>query len=200
MKLRSWAAEIALLVFIGFAPVTGADTYSTFQTMRYYSPNRHYFVEVTEKKTATLYQNGRRLRQVWRHTLPELPGTLMVANDGRRVIVIDRYYGNEHLPTLKAITTLDEMGREIVSYQLREVANLERALNTISASHWYGGAEFSQDGSFLAVKTVVAKRQCSPTVKSAEEANECMESVPYEQLRFELATGKLIERTNISLR
>ena len=200
MKLRSWAPAIALLVFTSSAAITSPDTYSTFQTTRYYSSNRHYFVVVTEKKTATLYQNGRRLRRVWRHTLPELPGTLMVANDGHRVIVIDRYYGNNHMPTLKAITTLDERGREIASYQLREIANLERVLNTISASHWYGDAEFSKDGSFLAVKTVVAKRQCSQNVKSAAEANECMESVPYEQLRFELATGKLIERTSISLR
>jgi len=123
----------------------------------------------------------------------------MVTNDGHRVIVIDRYYGNNHMPTLKAITTLDERGREIASYQLREIANLERVLNTISASHWYSDARFSKDGRFLAVKTVVAKRQCSQNVKSAEEANACMESVPYEQLRFKLATGKLIERTSISL-
>ena len=199
MKLRSWATAIALLVFTTSAAITSADTYSTFQPTRYYSPNRQYFVVVTEKKTATLYQNGRRLRRVWRHTLPELPGTLMVANDGHRVIVIDRYYGNNHKPTLKAITTLDERGREIASYQLQEIANLERVLNTISASHWYSDARFSKDGRFLAVKTVVAKRQCSQNVKSAEEANACMESVPYEQLRFKLATGKLIERTSISL-
>ena len=154
---------------------------------------------MTGKKTATLYQNGRRLRRVWRHTLAELPGTLLLTNDGHRVIVIDRYYGNNHMPTLKAITILDETGREIASYQLREVATLERALKTTSASHWYGDAEFSQDGSLLTVKTVIAKRQCSQTVKSSEEANECMESVPYEQLRFELATGKLTERKSISL-
>lgn len=200
MKLRSSAAAIALLLFIRSALIAIADTYSTFQTTRYYSPNRHYFVVVTEKKMTTLYQNGRRLRRVWRRTLPELPGTVMVANDGRRVIVIERYYGNNHMPTLKVITTLGETGQEIVSYQLREVANLERVLTTISASHWYGGAEFSQYGNSLLVKTVVAKRQCSGTVKSAEEANECMESVPYEQLRFDLTTGRLIERTTTSLR
>lgn len=197
MKLRIWAAQFALVAIISSAAVIHADTYSTFETTRYYSANRHYFVVVTEKKNATLYQNGRRLRRVWSQTLPELPGTLLVSNDGHRVIVLDAYYGNNREPTMKAITTLDQMGNEIVSYQLREVANLDRVLNTVSASHWYSDAKFSQDGNFLAVKTIVAKRQCSQMVKS-EEASECMQSVPYEELRFELATGKLIARTSIS--
>ena len=198
MKLRSCAVVIVLLTLIAPA-VTSADTYATFQTTRYYSANRHYFVEVTEKKRATLYRNGRSLRRVWRRTLPDLPGTLLVANDGHRVVVIDNCYGNNHVPTMKAITILGETGKEISSFQLRDVANLERVLHTISTAHWYGDGEFSKDGTLFEVKTVVAKRLGCETV-TPEESHECMESVPFEHLRFELATGRLVDRKSISAR
>jgi len=200
MKLKSCVCPILLFALIVSASIARADTYSTYQTTRYYSSNHRYFVEVTEKKRATLYQNGRRVRRIWRRSLPELPGQLMVSNLGNRVVIIDRYYGNDHQPTLKAITTLNERGGEIASYELREVAMLSRVLRTISASHWYGGAEFSRDGRFLLVKTLIAKRQCPQIVESPEEAAECIKSLPYEQLRFDLATGKLIERASIASR
>ncbi len=121
-----------------------------------------------------------------------------MSDNGKRVVIIDRYYGNDHQPTLKVITTLDERGGEIASYELQEVANLSRVLQTISASHWYGSAEFSLDERFLIVKTLVAKRKCPQIVESPEEATGCMESVPYEQLRFDMTTGKLMERPSIA--
>jgi hypothetical protein len=198
MKLKSCVCLILLLVLTFLVSTARADTHSTFETTRYYSYNRKFFVEVTEKKRATLYRNGSWLRRIWRRTLPELPRHLMVSNDGKRAVIIDKYYGNGGQPSLKVITTLDERGGQLVSLELREVANLSRVLQTTSAAHWYGGAEFSPDGRFLIVKTVVAKRQCSEITKPPEEPDECMQSVPYEQLRFDLASGKLIERASLA--
>ena len=49
--------SIALMILVGavaFVSSASADTYIAFQKTRYYSANRHYFVEVTEQKRATL--------------------------------------------------------------------------------------------------------------------------------------------------
>ncbi len=77
---------------------------------------------------------------------------MILTNNAKRVAIIDRYYGNDHQPTLRVITTLDERGTEIASHELQEVANLSRVLQTISASHWYDSAEFSPDERFLIEK------------------------------------------------
>ncbi len=109
-----------------------ADTYSTFQTKRFYSANRRYFVEVTEKKRATLYRNGRHFQRVWTHILLELPGELLVTNDGSRVAMVDFYYGNNHEPNAPVVIIFGDGGKEIARYLLKDVADLSRTTATTS--------------------------------------------------------------------
>lgn len=186
---------LALLLIV---TSTRADTYSTFTRTEYYSANREYFVVVTEKQLATMYRvESRGPRRLWTHVLPQLPGHLLVTNDGSRVVLIDRYYGNAHAPDLPAVVWLNEKGNEIARHRLADVAALSRVIMTISASHWYSNAAFTPDESALVIDTIIAKRDPATCtrVNSAAEADDCGRSIPHEELRFETATGKLLSRT-----
>jgi hypothetical protein len=121
-----------------------------------------------------------------------------VANDGKRVAMIDRYYGNSGDPNMPAVILLSETGKEIARHRLADVANLSNVITTISAAHWYSTSTFSPDGSYLIIDTIIAKRDrdACTHVNSGEQADECGKSVPYEQLRFGTADGKLISRRN----
>jgi tetratricopeptide (TPR) repeat protein len=201
MRIGASRGIIVAIVFLALGAIAHADTYSTFQTTRYYSTNHQYFVEVTPNKRATLYLSGRRLQQVWSRVLPELPARLFIANDGKRVVMLDYYYGNGRSPSANVLLLFDETGSLIASHSLGEVANLSRVPQTTSSAHWYYGALFTPDQSILIVETIV--RKCEPpkwNVQSQEEREayeECMKVQPYEELRFSMATGKLISRVDI---
>jgi hypothetical protein len=187
-----------VLGIVVFAATTYADTYNTFKTTWYYSANRQYVVEVTTKRRATLYHKNHRLQRVWTRTLRALPDRLLVANDGGRVAIVDRYYGNANNPNMPAVIFLDESGNEMVSYALKEVADLSRVIRTTSQAQWYRDVNFTPDENVLVIETVIAKREPSKcgVVESPEEAEECSKSVPFERLRFASASGKLISRTD----
>ena len=192
---QTMIVTLALLLLV---TSTRADTYSTFVRTEYYSANREYFVVVTEKQLATMYRvEPRGPRRLWTHVLPQLPGHLLVTNDGSRVVLIDRYYGNAHNPNLPAVVWFNENGKEIARHRLADVADLSRVNMTISASHWYSEVAFTADETALVIDTIVAKRApatCTQ-VNSAAEADDCGRSIPHEQLRFETSSGKLIART-----
>ena len=182
------------LAFVILTTAAHADTYSTFKTTRYYSANRRYFVEVTPNRRAVLYRvDSKHSRAQWIRVLDSLPGELLVTNDGRRVAIIDRYYGNGANPETPAVILLNEKGQEIARHRLRDVANLSKVITTTSTAHWYSAVAFTPDESYLTIDTVVAERdraKCAH-VNSPEEADACWRSVPYEQLRFSVADGKL---------
>ena len=198
MTAKALTITLAFLVLVTSAR---ADTYSAFTTRRYYSTNRRYFVEVTAKRRATLYRvDSRGSRSQWTGILPALPGRLLVANDGSRVAVIDRYYGNARDPNIPAVILLNGRGNEIANYRLADVADLSTVVTTTSSAHWYSTVTFTPDGNYLIIDTLVAKRDRATCmrVNSPEEADDCSKSTPYEQLRFSTADGKLISRTNIA--
>lgn len=202
MWVRNYAGFIVLLGCVSFAPGVYADTYGAFQTSRFYSANRRYLVVVTEKKRATLYRNGRRLRRVWSRTLPELPGQLFVTSDGRRVAMVDRYYGNGGSPETPVVVILGEGGRQIAGHRLGEVANLKRVMHTISAAHWYREARLASGGEMLLIETHATEREWEECLRNAPPggAEKCWETVPYQQLRFSLSSGELVERVSLASR
>ena len=186
-----------LIIFLAFVVLTTAaraDTYSTFKTTRYYSANRRYFVEVRPNRRAVLYRiNATHKRAQWIRVLEALPGQLLVTNDGRRVAIIDRYYGNGVNPDAPAVILLNDKGQEIVRHRLRDVANLAKVFTTTSTAHWYSAAAFAPDESQLIIDTIVAERDQAKCVhvSSPEEADACWRSVPDVQLRFSVVDGKL---------
>ncbi|MBA4184372.1 MAG: hypothetical protein H0X49_10210, partial [Acidobacteria bacterium] len=111
-----------MILFAGFAFDVRADSYSTFQTTRFYSANRRFVVVVNENKRATLYRNGRKLHRVWRETLTDLPNQLFVADDGKRVAIVDRYYGNNGSSSLPVVIFLDENGKRFSTHLLGDLA------------------------------------------------------------------------------
>ena len=202
MRVKKCIALNIVLGSLALVPSICADTYSTFQTTRYYSTNRRYFVEVTESKRATLYRNGRRLRRVWSRTLSEFPRELLVTEDGKRVVIVDRYYGNGGSPETPVLVILDESGEQIVSHRLGDVATLNKVMHTASSAHWFRRAHLSSDGQFLMVETHITKHDWAECNRRTpvEEWERCWETIPYQQLRFALGTGELIERISIALR
>jgi hypothetical protein len=200
MRVKRYGALIVLLCSVVFVPGVRADTYSTFQTTRYYSADRRYLVVVTEKKRATLYRNGRRLRRVWSRTLPELPQKLFVTNDGKRIAIVDRYYGNGRSPETPVVVILGERGDQIASHRLGDVVNLKRVVQTISAAHWYREARLAPSGETLIVETHITKRDWDECLRNMppEDGEKCWETVPHQQLRFSLSSGELIERVSLA--
>lgn len=195
-KLR--VLSLLALALLAASVGARADTYSTFKKSRYYSADRRYFVEVDEKKRAALYMNGARPLRGWTRTLEELPGWLVVSNDGTRAAILDRYYGNGGNPSTTAVLILDESGRDLTRYTLREVAELRRVVQTTSGTQWYKDASFTADGMFLLVETVVKTCERPANITSDADlalADKCDRLTPYERLRFDAGTGRLIDRS-----
>ena len=203
MKLRIIGIVVALIILVGSA---FGDSYSTFRTKRFYSPNRRYFVEVRENKRAILYRNGRHLRRLWTRALPELPRELMVANDGNAIAAIDFYYGNNCEPGAPVIMLFGRGGKQLSRYLLKDMADLSRTPATTSMCYWYGDAKLAPDGQALIVQTTVAKHDRSKcgNISSPDEAEKmweiCMATTPYQNLVFDLANGSLVSRTNVAAR
>jgi hypothetical protein len=193
MKL---ARLIAIPIIVTFSVAGRADQYGTFQTTRYYSQNQQYFLEVTEKQKAALYKNAARPKRLWMRSLPLLPRDVFLTNDGTHFAIVDSYYGNNHDSKAVVILTFDNRGNELSRYTLGEVANLSRVATTTSEAYWFGGAWFS--GNSFIVQTIVTKLDwgtCLSNSKGSGNWDKCLESTGYEQLRFDLKTGKLSERT-----
>jgi hypothetical protein len=198
MNRKLYTSSLTLFVLLVFVSGVRADTYSRYQTTLYFSANKQYFVEVSEKKRATLYVNGQRVKRIWTRVLTELPGEVIVSNDGSRVAVIDRYYGNGGNPEAAVVIILNEKGDALASHPLKEVANLERVLQTTSTAHWYWAAGFTADGQSLIIETF--SRKCggqhqSKSQSEADAAIDCDRATPYERLRFSAATGQIVERS-----
>jgi hypothetical protein len=196
--------RLACAAALSFAvPATSApagDTYSTYQAKRNYSPTRKFFVVVSSKGRATLYRAGRRLTRIWRSTLPHLPAFAFVADDGARTVFLERYYGNLSDPALPAVMIYDAQGRQVATYTLGELANLDRVFTTVSDSQWldYSGIVF--DGAELAITTVVTVRdveECFRTTPAGEAWEKCSETALYERIRFDLTTGRVAERRHL---
>ena len=188
MKLRiSLILVVTLLIAVGNVL---ADSYSTFQTKRFYSANRNYFVEVSGRKRATLYRNGRRTRRAWTRILPELPRVLLVTNDGSRVAMVDFYYGNNCDPNTPVIDVFGDDGTELAHHLLKDVADLSRTTATTSMCYRYDQARLAQNDHLLVIETLVAKYERSRcgNIDSAGEADKmweiCMATVPHQRFSF----------------
>lgn len=186
---------------LGLSSVARADSYIAFETKRFFSANAEFYVEVRPDKRATLYRTEPRREQIWTTVLPVLPARLFVSKDGKRVVIIDHYYGNDRKASAKVILFFNETGKQIAGHELADVAALSRVLHTISSAHWYYGALFSADEQTLIVETVRRRCELPTTIRTPEDsakAEQCWHSDPYEELRFSMANGALISRADIS--
>lgn len=196
MKSLVIAVCVALVTF----RVACADTHSTFKTTEYYSAGRTYYLKIDTKQRATLYRNARRPKRVWTRTLPALPQRVLVSRDGRRVILLDFYYGNMSDPEAAVVKVLDEKGRTFSQHVLEKVTDLERASMTTSGTSWLEKGWLSDDENYFYLKTNVTKCPLTrrASLRSLEEMRDCGILIPYEQLQFSVNDGTLISRKKIS--
>ncbi len=174
-----------------------ADTYNTFETSNYYSANRKVFVKVTPNKKAVLYKNG---RKVWAKVLPELPMNLLVKNDGKRVVMIENYYGNQNERKKEVVIFFDENGNRLSGFDLGSLADYQNVLHTISNADWLDKYEFNQEENQLIVDTVVLScplLEKVPNDEDMKKVDECIKPKPKENITFSLIDGTLISRTEI---
>lgn len=201
MRIGTLKATIIAILLLVPGTIARGDTYSTFQTTRFYSANDLYFVKVTPSKRATLYRKGRRLQRLWSRVLPELPARVFITNDGTRVVMIDYYYGNNGSASANVVLFFDEAGNQIAGHALGQIAHLSRVYQTTSSAHWYYGALFTPDQSTFTVETVVRKCDSPKTMVQTQEDiaayDDCMKARPFEELRFSMATGSLTSRVDI---
>ncbi len=190
-----------LLIFIVsvclFVSSAKADTYSTFKTTNYYSANRRFFVKVNPNKKAVLYRNG---KKVWTKVLPELPQTLLVTNDGKRMVMIENYYGNQNERKKEVIIFFDENGNRLSGFDLGSLADYQNVLHTTSASYWLDKYKFNQKENQLIVNTVILSCPLLEKVSSVEDVkkfDECIKPKPKERIIFSVTDGALLSRTEI---
>src|SRR5258708_33030919 len=149
MKSKSTGVILILLISVSAAV---ADQYSSFRTTRFYSPKRHYFIEVCENKRATLYRNGRNVRRICSRVLPDLPRNLFVADDGLGAAMVDFYYGNNCVANTPVVVLFGQGGKELSRYLLKDLADLTRTPATTSMCYWYGDAKLASDGHLLTIQ------------------------------------------------
>ncbi len=190
-----------LLIFAGvflLGSSVKADTFSTFETTNYYSANRKFFVKVTPNKKAVLYKNG---KKVWTKVLPELPEHLLVTNDGKRIVMIENYYGNNNDAKKEVIIFFDENGNRLSGFALEGLTDFQQVWRTTSGSHWLGKYELNQEESQLLIKTVVRSCPLPEKVSNDEDlkkVDECIKPKPKEKIIFLVTDGTLISRTGIA--
>jgi hypothetical protein len=183
-----------------------ADSYSTFQTKRFYSANRRYFIEVRPNKRATLYHNRRTARRIWTRMLPELPRELFVSNDGLGAAMVDFYYGNNCVADAPVVVLFGRDGQELARHALKDLANLSRTTATTSMCYWFGDTKIAPDHHTLTIQTIVAKHDRSNcgNINSPDDADKmweiCMATMPYQNLTFDMVNGSLASRENVAER
>ena len=174
-----------------------ADTYITFRGARYYSARRNSFVEVSATGRVAFYRNRRGERPLWTHRLANIPASVLVTDDGHATVFVDAYYGNHRAPDATVLSFRDRKGRELRSYRLDALAEINELMLTTSTAYWYERAWLTDDQHFLYV--VTARRKCiAPKYVNSEAdlkiAHDCDTSVPSEVIRFDLDSGSIVER------
>ena len=187
-----------ILVICGFFPLfCFADSYAEYSTAKIYSKNKKYLVRVTEKKKATLFFIiDKKITKKWSIQLPFLPQSVIATNDGKRVIIIDHYYGNSSQSEATVVLILDEKGNSISSYKLKDFLVVSNLVQTTSTAHWRTATKLSNNEKELSISTAISKAEASQCV-TVPFIKECMQQKPFEELIFDLTTGLIIERRKL---
>ena len=188
---------IIITISLVFVSVVKADTYSKFVTTKYFSKNRAFYVIVTPDKKATLYKGK---TKIWTILLPELPGKMLVSNDGNRAIMMENYYGNNNDRKKEVLIFFGENGDKITSYDLETLADFNNVLHTNSGSHWLENYEIDEETNELIINTIVLS--CPLVEKNDKKVDlkkvaKCKKPKPNEVITFSLSDGKLLSRTKI---
>ena len=186
---------LVITISLVFVSVVKADTDNKFVTTKYFSKNRKFYVIVTPDKKATL-RNGR--KNIWTRLFPDLPGKLLVSDDGKRVIMIENYYGNNNDRKKEVLIFFDEKGNKLKSYDLESLADFNNVLHTNSGSHWLKNYEVDEAENELIINTVVISCpliEKNSKIVDLKKIDECKKPKPNETIKFSLSDGKLLSRT-----
>ena len=186
---------IIIAISLVFVSVVKADTDSKFVTTKYFSKNRAFYVIVTPDKKAILYKGK---TKIWTILLPELPGKILVSNDGNRVIMMENYYGNNNDRKKEVLIFFDEKGIKLKSYDLESLADFNNVLHTNSGSHWLKNYEVDEAENELIINTVVISCpliEKNSKIVDLKKIDECKKPKPNETIKFSLSDGKLLSRT-----
>lgn len=196
MKKKQSFLFIALM-FLSLVYVAKAQTDDKFKTTNYFSKNKEYFVKVTPNKTAIFYR-GR--KKVWTKKLPELPGNLLISNDGKRVIMIENFYGNNNDRKKDVLIFFNEKGDKIANYDLESLADFDNVLHTNSGSKWLEDVELNQSKNELVLNTIALSCplvENGAKVVDLKKIDKCKKPKPKEKITFSIAEGKLLSRKQV---
>ena len=186
-----------IIIFLVLATVAQAERDDKFQTTKYFSKNRAFYVIVTPDKKATLYKGK---TKIWTIVLPELPGKMLVSNDGNRVIMMENYYGNNNDRKKEVLIFFGETGNKILSYDLESLADFNNVLHTNAGSLWLENYELDEEKNNLIINTIVLS---CPLIENASKkvdlkrVNKCRKPKPNEKIIFSIVDGVLLSRTKI---
>ena len=131
--MRLLPAFVSSLYLIALPCAANADTWEPFTTERYISSNREYEAIVTDDKEAKVFEIADRCNLVWQTTLPDLPQSAYVSDDGECFAVVDTYGGNSpDSPGLVLLRT----GRIIGRYKIRDLVDISKAERSVSSIWW----------------------------------------------------------------
>lgn len=194
---KTYSFLFIALVFLSFVLVSKAQTDEKFKTTNYISKNREYFVRVTPNKIASLYK-GR--KKIWTKSIPELPGNMLVTDDGKRVIMIENYYGNNNDRKREVVIIFGEKGDKIAGFELASLADFDNVLHTNSGSKWLDNVELNQSKNELVVNTIVlscALVENGAKIVDLKMIDKCKKPQPKEKITFSIVDGKLLSRTQV---
>ncbi len=135
-------------------------------------------------------------RPLWSRSIKEFPREVFVQDDGERVILFERYYGNNHKGDVEALIFLNEKGEIIKSYRIDSLHDLKNVAATTSASYWYEEAYVSASGRYFVVQTVKLKynqRKCLEETHQ-DQQGKCWQSVPFQQIHLDLKNGEIVSK------
>lgn len=189
--------KISLLIFVAglFASTSLADTYGIFKTTRYYSAQQKYFVEIKEDKTIRLFLAKSPKRPIWGKVINEFPAKVFVRDTGDRVILFERYYGNNHKLDCEAVIIFDEKGEQLKHYPISKFSDLRHSAGTTSQSAWYDFVCFSPGERSFVLQTIRLKTDNIQTCENnlpQTERTKCWEFIPEQQFHIDLTTGEII--------
>ncbi len=189
---------LVALFFLLLTTFVQAQNVNKFEVTKYFSKNREYFVKVTPDKKAVLYRGNKKVRT---QILPALPGSLLITNDGKRLIMIENYFGNNNDRKTEVLIFFDEKGDKISGFNLESLADFDNVLHTNTGSSWLDTFEINQSKNELILNTIVLTCplvENSPKAVDLKKVNECKKPKPKEKITFSTVDGKLISRTDVA--
>ena len=195
---RNMARAFCLLIILAFISTgIGADTYSRYSGGKYFSRNGRSELVIDSVLVARLYITGKSRRLAWTRHLSFPPAWVFIPNSGDRVVLFENGYGNDRKTESQALTILDERGKDLKKYLIKDFSQLENVPVSISASYWFGFVGIDLSERLFVVQTVrnmLDSESLCAGERTQAQLYQCRGVIPVKQFVILLESGEIIDK------